>query len=202
MGSDAGAEAGPAADAGGCVDADAAAAHDAAPAPADAPEPNGLCAAPASYGDVGSITGDVLLGPSNDPSQQLLMVAPLSSAALPDRLDLELWAGLGVFAGGIRTGTFVIDGAETNYATCGLCLFVITPADDSREAGFYLATRGTVTLTAASSGAISGSVAEVLLTHVTFKPGTPISVPVGDCDTAITTASFSAVPPAPSDGGL
>ncbi len=87
-------------------------------------------------------------------------------AGTPGRIvQLELWDGLGAFAGGaVRTGTFPITGAETDYATCGVCVRAIGDKG-AADAKKYFATGGSVQVTAAGA---AGTPLSAVITGVTL----------------------------------
>ncbi|HEY1958903.1 MAG TPA: hypothetical protein VGH28_24995 [Polyangiaceae bacterium] len=105
-----------------------------------------------------------------------------------DFLDLEVYAGYGVFTGGIHTGKFDLKGADLDYGTCGLCLLVVS----NGQSDTYMATAGTVTITS-FQGTFAGSISNATFTHVTVDPNSFESTPVGDgCNTAIPALNISA----------
>lgn len=111
----------------------------------------------------------------------------------PDVLDVEIYAGFGVFTNGIKTGTFNLTGAELDYATCGLCVLVLTDTSGGSATDTYMATGGTVTIDTISPTTISGSLSNVTFTHVTIDANTFESTPVGDgCNSSISSLSISA----------
>ena len=62
------------------------------------------------------------------------------------RIQLELWDGQGVFIDGFaHAGTYPIQGTESLYATCGVCLRAIGEFFQP-DAEFYAAGNGTVTI--------------------------------------------------------
>lgn len=150
----------------------------------DAP-PGGPDAYPAScliqgiYGDLGAKTGTTTMGPTT-------LTVVLDMGPPRDSFFLKLTSGMGVFAGGLQTGTFQIAGAELSSTTCGLCVNII--ADIVAMQGpskFYFATAGSVTLT-------SHTPPVGTLTNVTFKEVTVNGTPVnGGCVASIGSMSFS-----------
>ena len=123
----------------------------------------------------------------------------LNADAMPDDLHIELWGMTGAFGTqDIKTGTFQLSGSDLDYATCGICVLVQTDIH-MQGSGFaqtddYMATGGSVTLTSVGTngtGTLSGTLSNVQLTHVTIDPQSFESTPVGDCNTTISSASFS-----------
>ena len=136
------------------------------------------CLIPGSYGNLGTKTGT----PMNGFPSSLSVV--LDAGPPRDNFFINLKM-MGVFAGGLQTGTFTIQGAETSQATCGLCVNIV--ADIVMGQGpskFYFATSGSVTLTATTPPA--GTLSNVMFQEVTAA-GSPIS---GGCTGAISSLSF------------
>jgi hypothetical protein len=159
---------------------------------ADAGAPDsggGACPNPlvgADLGDLGALTG------ASDPGGG----DPFLQAALPgtdNALSIELYDGLGVFSGGIATGTYEITGAETQYKDCGACVLIYAGwADTTMEpTAFYMADSGSLTIDNFTT-AMTGSIANVHLIHVTINTaGDFTSTPVNDgCESTITSATF------------
>ena len=126
----------------------------------------------------------------------LVLEAALDGAAKPDVVLIQLFKGFGPFAEGeIAPGTFEITGADAQYATCGVCVLVLTDVDPTsgEETGTpYLATSGSVTITSVSPN-LTGTVTGLGLTHVEIDAES-MSTPAADgCASAIPTASFDAV---------
>lgn len=120
-------------------------------------------------GDLGIVdTSDsnVLLSPLGKNIFLEVFLDPDSLA--PDLLELELYAGAGVFTGGdVRTGTFRLDGAEQRYDQCGACLLLLVDRDPGslRPASYYMPLSGTLRLDAVS-GRVAGALENVTLRHV------------------------------------
>jgi hypothetical protein len=164
----------------------------------------GTCTAAASYpgaiGSNGAVNLPAVASGSNAHPHIELFDGLLNTESMPDDLHVELWAQSGGFgANDIKTGTYQITGAELNYETCGICVFVNTDLHQSGSdvaiTDNYLATSGSVTLTSVGtngSGTLAGSISNVMFTHVTLDPNSGSSTPVGDCNTMISSATFSA----------
>jgi hypothetical protein len=149
----------------------------------------------ASFGARGAVTPSLCF---QDPGMDamsasddvIVMRAPLEAGMPFDELELDLYAGFGAFAGGFATGTFPITAEESDFATCGLCVFVNTDRDADGYVDDYLATGGSVTITSIN-GMLTGSVSNLTLQHVTLDESG--STPAGDgCVTAVASASFTA----------
>ncbi|MGC4116555.1 MAG: PPC domain-containing protein [Myxococcales bacterium] len=127
------------------------------------------CLASATYGTV-SIQDEAFLGEQDpDPSQFQSVMGPLpASDGTADFLRVELYAGAGVFSGGFAPGTYQLTGDETNYATCGLCVRILADVDDSTGdvGAFYMATGGTVELTAVGAAGFTAKLTNVTFVHV------------------------------------
>ena len=104
-----------------------------------------------------------------------------------DLLDIEVYAGYGVFTGGVHTGQFKLGASDLNYGTCGLCVLVYANGQNDP----YMATGGTVTFTS-FQGTFAGTLSNMTFTHVAIDPNSFQSTPVGDnCNTSIPSLSFS-----------
>jgi hypothetical protein len=74
-------------------------------------------------------------------------------------LQIELWSGYGALAGMTtpQPGTYTIAGEDTSYATCGVCVLMLSELTMNPMGGLdagelYFATSGTVTLGSLSGG--------------------------------------------------
>lgn len=104
---------------------------------------------------------------------------------------IELYNGFGVFGAGITTGTYTLTGDELDYATCGVCVRLYTEADPDDG---YLATGGTVTVTALSPNLVV-DLSDLTFEHVTIDPTTFASTPHADsCTSTMTSAPFDVLP--------
>ena len=139
---------------------------------------NPSCLVLADYGDAGAKTGTTSLGPTTS-------TIVLDPGPPRDSFFLKLTAGMGVFAGGLTTGTFTIAGAELASTTCGLCVNLLADIGNMGPRQFYFATGGTVTLTATNPPA--GSLGNVTLQQVD-SGGTPIA---DGCTSAIDAMTFT-----------
>ena len=110
----------------------------------------------------------------------------------PDNLDIEMYAGFGVFSNGIHTGKFQLTGAELDYATCGLCVLVLTDSAGGSPTDAYMATGGSVTITALQP-TLTATLDNVTFTHVDIDSNTFESTPRGDgCNSSIASLAISA----------
>lgn len=148
-----------------------------------------------SFGNVGSVTtGQAQYDSTNN---ALAALAPLETNNPADVLKVELYGGFGVFSSGtIAPGTYQLTGGELNYATCGVCLRVLTNTDPSTNMyeHDYLATGGTVTISAVGTAAgqqFTATLSNITFEHVTIAPTTFQSTPAGDgCTSAISNAAL------------
>ncbi len=107
----------------------------------------------------------------------------------PDLIQVELYNGFGVFAGGIAPGTYTLAGDELNYSTCGACVRLFTETDDD-----YFATGGTITVTQVTPDLVV-DIADVTFEHVDIDATTFVSTPHADgCLSAVTSASLDVTP--------
>ena len=142
--------------------------------------PAAQCLIPPDYGVFGSSTGT----PDLTVASSLTVV--LDPGPPKDDLFLKLVTGKGVFAAGLKTGTFPITGAEATSDQCGLCTNII--ADIVVNQGptkFYFADAGTIMLTATNP--IAGSAQN--LHFVEYDLGTGQAVQHG-CTSTIASISF------------
>lgn len=152
------------------------------------------CTAPKSYGSLATITGTAATDDVSVPTS-ILFFSEINADALPDALSIQLMTGKGVFAGGLKTGTFQLTGGELNYETCAACVLLNSDIDYAvgKTTAIYMATGGTLTL-AAVSGRLMGSLSNATFEHVTLDSNTFRTTPVGDgCTTAITSVAFDAI---------
>ena len=108
-------------------------------------------------------------------------------------LNVSLWDGYGVFAAGLKTGTFPLTGDELSMANCGACVAVFS---DATETEFFMASSGTVTVTAVSTTAgsqFTASVADIAFRQLRVDPTTEMVADVpGGCEANLATAQISA----------
>lgn len=113
---------------------------------------------------------------------------------------LELWNELTVFSGGsIVPGVYEITGDELQYASCGICLMLEIDRDGMDANDVYMATGGTVEITAVSPN-IVGTASNITFQHVNIDPETSESTQHPDnCLSMFMTWSFDVpvVPAAP-----
>jgi hypothetical protein len=169
---------------------DAAAGVDAAAGPDAAAS---VCLADASYG---AATLSNQIAQSDAGTSQLLYGGFLNADATPDAVQIELYAGFGAFTSApIQPGTYPLTGAELNYATCGVCVRLLTDISmgSASDAG-YLATGGTLTITSVTPN-ITGTLSNLTFQHVNIAPSPSfMSTPHPDlCTSAITSAAFDVV---------
>jgi hypothetical protein len=119
-------------------------------------------------------------------------LAQLDGDPRPDLISIELYKGFGVFTTGIVPGTYLLAGAELNYATCGSCVMIFTN-HDSATGEFthrYFQTGGTLVL-GSVSGDLTGVLSGASFETVTINPTTFESMPAGDgCETHLDSLGF------------
>ncbi|HVK78848.1 MAG TPA: hypothetical protein VM734_36360 [Kofleriaceae bacterium] len=141
---------------------------DAGTSPDPDPDPvPAACGLAASIPDAGTIA-PATAERRNQPGSMGAAKYHVAYATLPgstDRVQIELWDGLGAFAGGVaRAGTFPLTGAELSYDTCGVCVRAIAE-HGTPSAQEFLAKAGSVTVTAIGA---PGSPLTVSVTGVDF----------------------------------
>ena len=147
------------------------------------------CAADASYGNA-TITNPQIV--ANTPGVVTIVSGDLNADV--DTLEVGMYSGAGVFGGGITTGSFTLTGE--NFASCGLCVRILTEAGDDG----YLATGGTVDVLSLSPD-VEVDVTNATFQHVIIDPSTFVSTPHPDgCTSAVTSATIDtgASPPVPT----
>jgi hypothetical protein len=126
-----------------------------------------------------------------------------ASAEIFDSFRLELYAGLGVFAGGaVRAGTFQLENAEGLYSSCGACLLLLVDQDLAtlKATRTLMPVHGALVLTSVT-GRLSGRLEDVELREVTIdltdpdgpgplRPTLATSPVPGGCHVHLGRASF------------
>ena len=102
----------------------------------------------------------------------------------PDKLQIELYPGDGIFASGLTTGTFTLAGDDLQYRTCALCVRL-----RDRRGVYYMATGGEVTLSSVS-GNLTGSLSNVTFEQVTIAEDYTSTPVVDGCQSALTSMAF------------
>jgi hypothetical protein len=133
--------------------------------------------------------------PEGNPDAKVLRLrGAAANGEKPDLVEIELWDGLGAFEGGAAaTGTYTIEGDETQVVTCGVCLYIYSDAtevdgevvDSEKD---YIATGGSITVDSVT-GNFTGSLTDVTFTEIdwTSELGAPLE---GGCTTSIPSATF------------
>ena len=126
------------------------------------------------------------------------LFADLNQDQTPDILLVDLWTGYGAFQNGFPNGptTVQLTGEEASYETCGACITVQTDYTMSGPTGDpYIATAGTLNLTAANANSIAGSLSNVTFTHVTIDQMSGVTAPHADgCSGTLTSVTFQTTP--------
>jgi hypothetical protein len=157
------------------------------------------------FGDLGRLQGQGYFQPGENATSPiddvLTFMGPIESDTPSDALQVDLYAGYGVFANGIRTGTFALTGAEMSSDTCGACVTLYTNATPQAHEDEYMPVSGTLEVTTAGDavgGMFVGRITNVTFRHVIINPQSGATTPVNDgCATRITNATFSATLRAP-----
>jgi hypothetical protein len=148
----------------------------------EAPAP-GSCNVPASYGAASVVPGSEFAAVVDSDLGDIWSMFDLDE---DEYLYMELYATKGVFADGIKTGTFTLEGDDLNYATCGLCIQI-----EDGEGNYYFATGGTVELTSIAD-TLEARLSDVTFVEVTLDNDTWETTPVPDgCKTRIDSVSLS-----------
>jgi hypothetical protein len=140
------------------------------------------CRVRGSYAALGAVTATVGANAAGNPTLSIT----LEAGPPRDVFFFKLVSGAGAFAGGLRTGTFAISGADAGFQSCGLCVNIV--ADIVAGQGptkFYQASAGEVTLTSVAPP-YAGSVKNLVFGEVDGN-GSPIP----GCTSAIASASFT-----------
>ncbi len=108
--------------------------------------------------------------------------------------SIQLTAGLDPFTGDPFTGTFAL-GADLNFKTCGVCVAVVTSgASPSGFISYYIATAGTLSVTAvppaSGSGQLTVDLSGATFVHVVTTNGEPTTTLDPSCTTSIDHMSF------------
>jgi len=145
------------------------------------------CAAPANYGDLGVFS---LPSATQTFGNDTTWNSRIDSAPAHYIL-MSLVSGYGVFSPDVKTGVFSISGAETQYATCGLCLMLERLDAQGNSDAIYMASGGVATISSIT-GKLTGKLTNVTFQHVTLDGAfNPVSTPHPDgCTTAISNLSF------------
>jgi len=157
----------------------------------------------ANFGDAGTLMSEVTLDPgmnATSPTDDFMQIfAPLEASMPGDLVAVELYADYPPFEGndaGIVPGTYEITGEQLNYATCGICVRVLTNATSSNYDDSYLATGGTVTITANGNAVgqpFTATFQNLGLRHVNIDDMTFESTAAADnCRSAIGNATVNA----------
>jgi hypothetical protein len=126
-----------------------------------------------------------------DASGSITFEVDLDGATTPDRFQLRLISGRGVFIDGVVTGQFPVAGKQLDNASCALCLMVLADVTAGTPAELYFATRGLLRLDAVDTR-LTGTITDVDFQHVSLAPDPPhASTPIDDgCTTHISSLPF------------
>lgn len=152
-----------------------------------------------SFGDKGALTGAAYFSAGDDTTgaddDVLMFAAYLETGEPADAIQVELYAGYGVFPGAVTPGTYTLSGAELDYATCGACIRIFTNVTSAgADDGIYMPTGGTLTVTTAGTavgGTLTGSISNLTLQHVEIAEDLTTTA-VGDgCTSTMSNATFT-----------
>ncbi len=167
----------------------------------------------ASFGDKGVLPGSVTFSadPANAASYSIVAATPLETAPPSDLLALELFTGFTPFGTSaaptpVVAGTYELTGEQLDYATCGVCVRLLTNvAADGMFEHDYFPTGGTLTITEVGDAVgetFAYSLSNVQWQHVNIDSATFATTSAGDgCTTSMSNASFSGVVAAPTFTG-
>lgn len=151
------------------------------------------CATPEDHGNLGALGGAATVEPQETAGNVIRLNADIDPVSPRDVLSIQLWDGVGPFAGGaVAPGVYTLGGAEGHFSTCGACVTIvadIVPMVGPTE--IYIAQSGTLTIDSVSP-TVSGSLADVVLQTFDLNTGAPIP---GGCTTSIAQAAVSAAVP-------
>jgi len=126
-----------------------------------------------------------------DATGSVTLEVDLDGAAAPDRFQLRLIDGRGVFIDGLVTGQFGINGAQLDNDSCALCLMVLADVDGAgTPSELYFAENGLLRLDAVDPR-LTGVLTDVDFQHVSLTVDPPHTTPIRDgCTTHISSLSF------------
>lgn len=166
--------------------------------------------ASSNFGDVGALTGQATFSADteNEADYSIVMNATLENSPPSDVLVVEFYSTYPPFGTTdepmpVVPGTYELTGDQLNYATCGVCVRLVTNVDEEGNTGDdYMVTGGTVTVSAVGDAVdetLTLEVSNLEFEHVTIDDETFESTPVGDsCTTAISGATFTGTVVAPA----
>jgi hypothetical protein len=162
-----------------------------------------------SFGDKGALTGVATFAAStmNPALYRIALQAALEGAEPTDVLFIDFFTGYEPFGTqqaptAVMPGTYNLAGAQTDFATCGVCVTMGTNATMTGYEDDYMVTGGTVNLTAlgdAVGETLTLSVSGLQLQHVNIDPQTGATTSANDgCTTTLANATFTGMVMAPS----
>ena len=122
-------------------------------------------------------------------------------------IDVSLFSTLPPFGATITAMPSIDLSSQSDYATCGACVMTVVDADTNQAATkslielgpTYIATSGTLGLTtvaafpAVSTSRVTGTLSNVVFTHVNIDPVTGATTSAGDgCKFTVTSVAFDA----------
>jgi len=154
--------------------------------------PASLCGAGSSYaslGNMGFAVDEPAHTGSNGSAVSRTIFAGTTLGSATVASGLLLIDGAGVFASGIKAGTYPISGQDASFSTCDLCFFIQAGANKGTTIGFtldgtggdfYQAISGSIVFSAiganAGSGSghnLSGTISNIVFQKVDLTTGNP-----------------------------
>lgn len=162
-----------------------------------------------SFGDKGALTGVATFAAStmNPALYRIALQAALEGAEPTDVLFIDFFTGYEPFGTmtaptAVLPASYNLSGAQTDFATCGVCVTLGTNATMTGYDDDYMVTGGTVNLTAlgdAVGETLTLSVSNLQLQHVNIDPQTGATTSANDgCTTTIANGTFTGMVMAPS----
>ena len=152
------------------------------------------CAVAETLGTV-TLTTQEAVTDVNAPGEYVEFTGPINTDTKPDLFSIELYAGLegSLFEGGLAEGTYEITGAEAQYQTCSICVFLIGDVDQQAQTsgGRYLATGGSITLTSVE-GRLTGTLSNATFTQVDINDEFVSTPSDSGCTATLASTSFDA----------
>jgi hypothetical protein len=124
----------------------------------------------------------------------------LNMATRPQTLDVQLYRNAAPFGAMLAPMTISLT-AQSDFSTCGACVLFHPMYNDGveiRAQPNYIATSGTLTLTAVPNGApgqLTGTLSNVTFQHVMIESSTFKTTKIDNCTITLTSASISAAAP-------
>jgi hypothetical protein len=174
---------------------------DAAPGDAGVDAPALRCNNPLvdfELGDLGALEFRAEIEPNGAGGNYVDLFASIAPGPMVDVVSIQLWPGLGAFAGGLAPGTYPIAGVETDFYSCGACAMVVADFDlvNNTFEQQLMASSGTLQIDMVSTTVgqmVTGSLTNARFREVTLNDQTQTQTDVAaGCTTEIDSVSFAA----------